>query len=265
MTDPYKVLGVSHDASDEEIKKAYRTLCRKYHPDANINNPNKAEAEEKFKEVQTAYQQIRYEKEHPYSSASSGSSSGSYAGEDYGRQSGYDSYGGYGSSGYQDFDDFWNSFWESMGGYGQGNRYSGRASGTENEEDLRYQAAANYINARHYQEALNVLRGISNRTPQWYYYSAIANYGCGKRDTALEHAKRAQSMDPSNREYADLVDRIQNGRRSVWGTEYDSRSGRSGGGCLMTFFRVAVALFIIQLLLSLIGGGGYFFPLFFFW
>ncbi len=70
MTDPYKVLGVSHDASDEEIKKAYRTLCRKYHPDANINNPNKAEAEEKFKEVQAAYQQIRYEKEHPYSSAS---------------------------------------------------------------------------------------------------------------------------------------------------------------------------------------------------
>ena len=44
MTDPYHVLGVSQDASDEEIKKAYRALSRKYHPDANINNPLKEEA-----------------------------------------------------------------------------------------------------------------------------------------------------------------------------------------------------------------------------
>ena len=55
MTDPYSVLEVSRDASDDEIKKAYRNLSRKYHPDANINNPNKDQAEEKFKEVQQAY------------------------------------------------------------------------------------------------------------------------------------------------------------------------------------------------------------------
>ena len=61
MFDPYSVLGVSRDASDDEIKKAYRKLSRKYHPDANINNPNKAQAEEKFKEVQQAYEQIMKE------------------------------------------------------------------------------------------------------------------------------------------------------------------------------------------------------------
>ena len=56
MTDPYEVLGLKRGASDEEIKKAYRTLSRKYHPDANLDDPK--EAEEKFKEVQQAYQQI---------------------------------------------------------------------------------------------------------------------------------------------------------------------------------------------------------------
>jgi len=64
MFDPYSVLGVSRDASDDEIKKAYRKLSRKYHPDANINNPNKAQAEEKFKEVQQAYEQIMKEREY---------------------------------------------------------------------------------------------------------------------------------------------------------------------------------------------------------
>lgn len=90
MFDPYSVLGVSRDASDEEIKKAYRKLSRKYHPDANINNPNKAQAEEKFKEVQQAYEQIMKEREY---------------GSSYGNNGNYGGYGGFGSqtnSGYQD-------------------------------------------------------------------------------------------------------------------------------------------------------------------
>ena len=68
MSDPYSILGVDRNATDEEIKKAYRTLSRKYHPDANINNPHKDEAEAKFKEVQQAYQQIMDERERGYSS-----------------------------------------------------------------------------------------------------------------------------------------------------------------------------------------------------
>ena len=63
MTDPYQVLGISRSASDEEIKKAYRTLSRKYHPDANVNNPNKEQAEERFKQVQQAYDQIMKERQ----------------------------------------------------------------------------------------------------------------------------------------------------------------------------------------------------------
>ena len=67
MSNPYEVLGVSPKASDEEIKKAYRSLSRKYHPDANVNNPHKEQAEERFKQVQQAYDQIMKEKQQGYS------------------------------------------------------------------------------------------------------------------------------------------------------------------------------------------------------
>ena len=67
MLNPYEVLGITPGASDEEIKKAYRTLSRKYHPDATVNNPNRAAAEEKFKQVQQAYDQIMKEKQQNYS------------------------------------------------------------------------------------------------------------------------------------------------------------------------------------------------------
>lgn len=60
--DPYKVLEVSYDASEQEIKQAYRKLSKKYHPDANVNNPNKELYTEKFKQVQNAYEQIMNQK-----------------------------------------------------------------------------------------------------------------------------------------------------------------------------------------------------------
>lgn len=66
MKTPYDILGVSPNASDDEIKKAYRNLSRKFHPDANVNNPNKEQAEECFKEVQQAYQTIMNEKDSQY-------------------------------------------------------------------------------------------------------------------------------------------------------------------------------------------------------
>ena len=58
MSDPYSVLGVKPDASDEEIKRAYRELARKYHPDNYQNNPLADLAEEKMKEINEAYDTI---------------------------------------------------------------------------------------------------------------------------------------------------------------------------------------------------------------
>ena len=84
IQDPYKVLGVSPDASDEEIKQAYRRLAKQYHPD---RNPGDAEAAKKMQEINAAYEQIKNpEKAQPNSGY------GGYGG--YGSYGGYNSYGG---------------------------------------------------------------------------------------------------------------------------------------------------------------------------
>jgi curved DNA-binding protein CbpA len=74
MTDPYAVLGVSPDASDDEIKRAYRELVRKYHPDNYRDNPLSELAEQKMKEINAAYdkiERIRSGKEPTYGDNSS--------------------------------------------------------------------------------------------------------------------------------------------------------------------------------------------------
>ena len=72
MNDPYSVLGVSANASDDEIKKAYRELARKYHPDNYQDNPLADLAEEKMKAINEAYEAIQKMREGGYSSAGSG-------------------------------------------------------------------------------------------------------------------------------------------------------------------------------------------------
>lgn len=64
---PYEVLGISRNANIEEIKRAYRELSRKYHPDSYSGNPLSSLAEEKFKQVQEAYDAIMREKNNGYS------------------------------------------------------------------------------------------------------------------------------------------------------------------------------------------------------
>jgi len=82
MKDPYSILGVSRDASDEEIKKAYRNLARKYHPDNYVGSNLADVAEEKMKEVNEAYDAIQKMRAagSSYTGSTGGTYSGSYAG-----------------------------------------------------------------------------------------------------------------------------------------------------------------------------------------
>ena len=197
--DPYEVLGVARTATDDEVKKAYRDLSRKYHPDANVNNPLADLAEEKFKEVQAAYDEIMRIR------TSGGYSSG---GGSYG--SGYNAGGSRGYTG---------------GGY----------SGSE--QDMQMQAVINFINSRHFREALNLLNQMPNRNAMWYYASAVANANIGNNIVARDHAQQAVNMEPGNPQYRQLLNQLDwTARRyqtggQMYGGGYGTNSCSTGNVC----------------------------------
>ncbi len=186
VQDPYKVLGVAPDASDEEVKKAYRDLIKKYHPDL---HPGDAEAAKKMNDVNAAYDQIK-----------SGNTPGSASYAGYGGQAGaYQQYG-YGG-------------WTDWAGYGAQSRQTERSE---------YTAAVNYIRNGMYREALNALSGVpeSERDGKWFYLSAGANMYLGNKVAALEQAKKAVALEPDNAEYRRLLEQLQSG-----GDFYDNYTG----------------------------------------
>lgn len=123
--DYYEVLGVSKGATDDEIKKAYRKLARKYHPDLNKDNP---EAAEKFKEIGEAYEVLSdSEKRSRYDQFG-------FAGVDPNYGAGQ---GGAGFGGFQDVDlgDIFGSFFG--GGFGGGSSRTNRANAPRQGESIR--------------------------------------------------------------------------------------------------------------------------------
>ncbi len=76
--DPYKVLGITPQTSDDDVKRAYRELARKYHPDNYVNNPLADLAEARMKEINEAYDMIMNQRSGKSSSANQDSSGGSY-------------------------------------------------------------------------------------------------------------------------------------------------------------------------------------------
>ena len=212
MTDPYQVLGVSPTASDDEVKKAYRALCKRYHPDANVGKPDAAQAEKKFMEVQQAYEEIMHRRQ----------GGGQRAGSGYNGQQQRPQQGGY--------EDPFSSFW-GTGGYGSG--YGGygyqRQQQTQQESTIEMRAAKNYIDTGHYAEALNALGSVppGKRNAYWYFLSALAQSGLHNNAQAMEYARQAVSMEPGNMQYQ-LLSQLQSG--GAWYSSQGQQYGRQTMG-----------------------------------
>lgn len=182
IKDPYKVLGVSPGASEEEITKAYRRLAKKYHPDL---NPGDKTAEARMAEINEAYDTIK--KGNSYDS--------------YNRQ------GGYSRSGLSPLD-----------------------------------SAEAYLKNGMYEQAMYILNNISERSARWYYLSAIAHSYSGNGIVALEYARKAAEMEPYNKNYQLLVERLKMGE-----TTYFGRRGYSApmSGWARTFISFAAMYFCL--------------------
>ena len=175
MNDPYKILGVPETASDEEIKKAYRELARKYHPDNYHDNPLEDLAQEKMKEINAAYEQITKERA---SGRRTGGAGGAYGGGSYG-------YGGY----------------QSYGGYGSSQSYSGQSS--------VLQQARIAINTGNISRAEALLANYSDHNAEWNFLKGVVCYRRGWMDEALRYYRTAVQMDPGNAEYRQALDYME--------------------------------------------------------
>ena len=135
--DYYEVLGVNKNATDEELKKAYRKLAKKYHPDANPDN--KKEAEEKFKEVNEAYETLSDpQKRRMYDQFGHNGPQGFGGGSGQGPfgQGGYYSYSSSGFDGFDDFGDLGDIFSSIFGGGFGGRSSSRKQNGPRKGADL---------------------------------------------------------------------------------------------------------------------------------
>ncbi|MDO5547258.1 MAG: J domain-containing protein [Eubacteriales bacterium] len=165
--DPYKVLDISPNATDDEVKSAYRELARKYHPDNYINNPLADLAQEKMQQVNEAYDAIMKERKSGGSANSGGYQSGGYQG------------------GYQ------------SGGYG----YAGQSAGYRGANASIYNQVRNSINVGNIGMAEELLNRVSDRDAEWHFLRSNICYRKGWFDEASQEINLACGMEPNNFEY----------------------------------------------------------------
>lgn len=180
--DPYKVLGVSPDADEETIKKAYKELVKKYHPDKYVNNPLADLAAEKMKEINQAYDMIMKKQ--------------TSGGAQQQRGGGYGGAGGFGGTG----------GFGGAGGFGGG---YGNVKPT-------FELVRTLLNMNRPVQAMQVLNQLP-KTAEWYYLNGLAMIRRGWYSQGIQSMEQAVKMDPSNTEYSDMLNNVRN-RASSYNT-----------------------------------------------
>ena len=188
MKDPYQILGVSPQATDDEVKAAYRALARKYHPDKYRDTDLAEMATEKMKEVNAAYEEIQKMR----AAKTSGQST-------YGQNTAY-----------------------GTGGYAGGH------AGTNSNTTSPYLHARRLINMRRFLEAEQVLSTVpaAERGAEWHFLMGSVAYHRGFFVDAQQYFDTACGMDPDNQEYRAAQEHLR-GRAAGFGGGQTTRSSCS--------------------------------------
>ena len=180
MRDPYQVLGVPSTATDDEVKKAYRDLARKYHPDNYHDNPLADLAQERMKEINEAYETIQSQRK----AARNGG---------YGGAAGY---GGY-SQGYG----------QSYGGTGYSSAYG---TGATRLQRIRMAISQGDLNL-----AEELLNAQTDHDAEWNFLKGVICTRRGWLDEARRYYQTAVQMEPDNAEYQRALD-MSEGRQNAY-------------------------------------------------
>ena len=185
MNNPYQVLGVPETATDEEVKKAYLKLARKYHPDNYHDNPLADLAQEKMKEINAAYEEITKTRS--------------------GRGQQSRGYGGYQQQQQQSY----------QYGYGAGgSSWSGQSSSTTGSSVLQQVRIA--INSGDLNLAEALLAAYQDHNAEWNYLKGFVCFRRGWMDEAQRYYETACQMDPGNSEYRRALDYMVNGAAGAY-------------------------------------------------
>ncbi len=190
---PYEVLGVKPGASQDEIKRAYRKLIKKYHPDQYGDNPLKDLAQEKMIEINEAYDTLTKNGGSSYNSSSSYSSNASS--------------GSYGNTSYNN---------SSNSSYGAGS--------------TDFMQIRQMINSRNFAAAESRLNSMNNRNAEWHFLYGAVMLNKGWYDSALDHMNIAVSMDPNNFEYRQGLNSLRQ-RGTNYSNPYYRRTNSNMDAC----------------------------------